>query len=670
MKKIYFLASAVVLAGSLSAQKANSNLDAKPTNVANRTSVSSNQLVKKAPGDVLWSEDFQNGLGGNNTSTTPAWSTGYAGATDYTSTWKYDTSGPTGQYTTNAGALESSTADNGWMLFDINATTDAENNNGFITADAWIQTPAIDVSMMPSGLGLEIEHLYRTCCANANMPVNIFAGYVDDATGLTWTQINSGNTSHNVYPPTDGSNVSVRLMNISCVTNLAQAQTNDNSVYIRFHWNSALDASSSYYFWMIDDVKIVELTGNDASHDKMYAGDIYNDFDPYIIPQSQAHAMIAGSDVRNLGANDLTNLKLNVTITEDATTNVVYTGASTPTTLTPCDEGKFTVDAENTLTNFYHNTGKSDFNLGVHTIEITTSADADDDASNNTLSQKFEYSEYEYGHYRPSSPEIGIDLVNDGSSQGSQASLYAIKADGNIYGVYVNFEDGTTTTNDAGITFTVSLWNDAFDTELISKDYELSQDMIDATGRVALAFDNPYEVFAGEYYYAMITAYGDGDVVISSDYDGDDDNSTLLVLDQTYGASSDPYINLCFNPMGCEGVAGGNNEDNENFDLYGFTVAECLISVEENDANITFLNNTPNPATNNTTINYSIANADNVSLTIVDITGKVVATLNEGTKTAGAHSIELSTAELTNGVYFYTLTAGQAQLTNKMIVNK
>lgn len=667
MKKIYFLASAVVLAGSLSAQKVNKiTPDAKPTSVITPSKSVSTELLKKVPGDAFWHEDFRNGLGGYDVvsaSSPGAWSSGYMGATDYTSTWKYDTSGPTGQFSDNIGPLESSSAANGWMLFDVNATTDSENPGAFISADAYIQTPAIDASALPTtNIGLEIEHYFRTCCAGGGIyPVDIFVGYVDDATAptITWKEVNSGNSSHNTTPGDGSANVEVRLIGIGDVVTSAQAQT-DNSMYVRFHWNSALDASSSYYFWMIDDVKIVEVEANDARMDKMYAGDIYNDFDPYIIPQSQAHAMVAGADVTNIGGNDLTNLHLDITITEDATMTDVYTGASTSTTLTLGNEGTFSGDAANTLTNYWWNTGFSAFNLGVHTVEVIVDSDADDDNTNDTLRQKFEYSEFEFGHYRPTSPDIGVDVVNDGTSQGSQASAYAIKEDGIVYGFYVDFQDGTTVTNTAGQTGLIEIWNDAFDAVLASAEFDLTQEAIDATTRVGIPLEDPFEVFAGDLYYATLTAYGDGDMVIRSDYDGDDDNSTLLVLDQIYGASSDPYVNLNFNPDIC---------DEQLVDM-GKWMGECVVGLEENQANITFLNNTPNPATNSTRVNYSIANAGDVTLKVVDITGKVVATVNEGVKAAGAHSIELNTAEFTNGVYFYTLTAGQNQLTNKMIVNK
>lgn len=78
--------------------------------------------------------------------------------------------------------------------------------------------------------------------------------------------------------------------------------------------------------------------------------------------------------------------------------------------------------------------------------------------------------------------------------------------------------------------------------------------------------------------------------------------------------------------------------------------------------------NFPNPLTNSTTIKYEITGNANVSLAIYDITGKRVMNFNQGKQPAGVHSINIDTANLQSGVYFYTLTAGDGKITKKMTV--
>lgn len=81
--------------------------------------------------------------------------------------------------------------------------------------------------------------------------------------------------------------------------------------------------------------------------------------------------------------------------------------------------------------------------------------------------------------------------------------------------------------------------------------------------------------------------------------------------------------------------------------------------------------NTPNPAVNNTVISYNLENnTNNVSLMIFDVTGKMVKTFNEGNKPAGKYSVNVATADLTAGVYYYAITAGKGRIAKKMIVTK
>lgn len=101
------------------------------------------------------------------------------------------------------------------------------------------------------------------------------------------------------------------------------------------------------------------------------------------------------------------------------------------------------------------------------------------------------------------------------------------------------------------------------------------------------------------------------------------------------------------------------------------TINTSEVGVEE----LSFINggklyqNQPNPANGNTTIIYELEKStDNVSLYVFDATGKAVATFNEGNKPAGKFNINLSTANLQSGVYYYALSAGDCRIAQKMIV--
>ncbi len=78
--------------------------------------------------------------------------------------------------------------------------------------------------------------------------------------------------------------------------------------------------------------------------------------------------------------------------------------------------------------------------------------------------------------------------------------------------------------------------------------------------------------------------------------------------------------------------------------------------------------NYPNPFTNETQIAVSLVKSSTVSLEVYNITGQKVMAKDYGYKTAGSFTMQISADELPTGVYFYTVEAGTAKVTRKMIV--
>ena len=651
MKKIYILASAVVLASLSFGQKTPlSKRDSAPTSeFSNRTNSEQANIKKSAPGNVFWYEDFENGLAGNavDGSNNPiggtlTWLTGYAGTTDYSALWVHDFSGPQGQYEAGLPFNSESAAD-GWMLIDANLQTDIENNGDFITMDAYLESPEIDISSTASNAAvLDIQHTYRSCCANNAYPIDILVGYFDTGIGdWQWTQVNSGNKSHNEYPASRTSSVyepERRVMSIACVAELAKGGTGNGKIKIRFHWNSDLNASSSYYFWMIDDVRIAEGYSVDSWLVDMYTGDIVNDFEYYAIPEGQIanYPLIIGGDLYNMGGTQLTGVNLNYTVTPPTSSD--ETGNSSTITLNVCEENTIWFD-----TGFVPAASE----YGEYLVEITSDHnETDEKTSDNTLSKIWAMTEFEFGHYNPNG-DVGVDIVNastTNSNPGRVMSAYAIYEDAVIYGITILLEDGSTTVNDIGQIAAVGLY-DAADgvTQLAYAEFEVTSDMIGVPTTILL--DTPYEVFAGDVFYASLNAFGGGDnLLVAKDFDGDQDNSALVDINGTiYGDSGDHYVNLSF---------------------------KVVVSTKENIVNLSSATAIPNPAAYSTEVRYSVATNANVTLEVTDVTGKIVMTENLGSKVAGNHTYEMNTANLADGIYYYTLVAGQDRLTNKLVVRK
>lgn len=89
---------------------------------------------------------------------------------------------------------------------------------------------------------------------------------------------------------------------------------------------------------------------------------------------------------------------------------------------------------------------------------------------------------------------------------------------------------------------------------------------------------------------------------------------------------------------------------------------------ELNDYNLS--QNFPNPFNPSTSIGYNIPKESFVELSIYDVSGKFVKTLVSENKFAGNYSITFTGEELSSGVYYYKLTAGDFSKTMKMIMMK
>lgn len=94
-------------------------------------------------------------------------------------------------------------------------------------------------------------------------------------------------------------------------------------------------------------------------------------------------------------------------------------------------------------------------------------------------------------------------------------------------------------------------------------------------------------------------------------------------------------------------------------------------SLNDVDAQAAAMSIYPNPAVNNTVLDYTLKNSGNVVITITDVMGRVVSTINRGQEHAGIdYRANISVNDLANGTYFCTLTVNGAKSTTKLVVNR
>lgn len=78
--------------------------------------------------------------------------------------------------------------------------------------------------------------------------------------------------------------------------------------------------------------------------------------------------------------------------------------------------------------------------------------------------------------------------------------------------------------------------------------------------------------------------------------------------------------------------------------------------------------NFPNPVNNITIIDYEIEKDSDIIIEVLDSNGKIVKQISEGKKTAGKYSVSIDIAELSSGLYYYSLKTDNNRLTKKMMV--
>ena len=87
-------------------------------------------------------------------------------------------------------------------------------------------------------------------------------------------------------------------------------------------------------------------------------------------------------------------------------------------------------------------------------------------------------------------------------------------------------------------------------------------------------------------------------------------------------------------------------------------------------SNFSLEQNYPNPFNPVTTISYTVAAKDFVTIKVFDLLGKEVATLVNKEKPAGSYSVDFNASKLSSGVYFYRMKAGSFVETKKLILMK
>lgn len=313
---------------------------------------------------VLWSEDFANGLDGNNSSTPQTWTV--SGSND--DLWEHDSNGSAGPFAGSTPlTLDSETKDNGWMIFDADKGNIGLPQSAFQKKHGELITPSIDLSN-DTNVTLKFTHMYRYCCSSDHK----LKIYVFD--GTSWS---------NGIDVSIGGDVNVVKATNDIELNITQYAALKSDVKIKFSWEAN---TAIAYYWMIDDVKIIETKPYDANllgayhvcPTVAYGG---SSFKIMNLEQAEQTSYFFVGSLQNSGYNNIDSTRIYANVTNASQSFQSHGLVSTPTS----------------IDTFYTNKGFTPTAVGIHTVDVFGGND-DNQFNTDTIKIGFEIDQYEYGN--------------------------------------------------------------------------------------------------------------------------------------------------------------------------------------------------------------------------------------------------------------------------------
>jgi hypothetical protein len=603
-------------------------------------SLAANQV--SADRDVF-NEDFSNGFAGQGTN--GAWVFEDTGGN---SIWMMaDENSPAGAYSANAQPLASTTADNGWVIFDadlyqggdITATNPAEDVSGYLVS------PPIDFSACPSVI-LEFQQTFRYCCADEKP----FFLEVSNDGGASWVVYDAAPEF------TGGANDPSPNPLVSAV-DISAAAAGQSFVIIRFGWQPNGIYSHSHYFWGIDDIRAYENpVQNDLRVLQVTSGDIFADYEYRCLALEQAidpsmGGLVIGTMYENLGT-----ITQNATITAevlDATQTVVLATVSETVFAFSNAESPTPGDPIDTL---FLATNWAPTEAGEYFVRTTMSIGSTDESpTNNTLTKKFWAVDGEYGHDHPSLvntemiPYLGTGTAEDPYNPTGYGSYLTCFNPGSVAGgLSIRFEN----TTDDFCPFNILLLARNTDYNLSDAEYVAYgeyevQPFYVPTGAsqqfpIYLSFEEAVELSEGVSYFAGIqTEFAtEEELSVKAIDEKDTDFSTGYWAETTTEGEFLWFFGVGFLTDASPAI---------RLVLYEF------VGIEEEAQFINDFAISPNPASSNAQIRFDLKTAAYIAYEVRDIQGKLVTFDNIGLYNQGANSFNLNVSDYPAGNYIFNM---------------
>lgn len=569
-------------------------------------------------GGPIWSEDFGGGF-------PEGWVSDDASGI---SPWKWSTNGSHGFFNSENGAdydppISSTTGGNGFLINDPDSsnhfTYGQPSGTTYEYLESYFATTAIDLGMPYSSLLLQFEQSFRF---NNNVDMEV--------------QVSSDSTNWTTYTVQGGANNNSASDDPDFVSiNISGAIGSSQTVYLRIGW------SARVYFWMIDDMQIVQGADNDMSMTDVWHGDIINAWEYQKIPLSQATEVVVGAASLNLGGFAQPNTVYYYDISNEG-------GSVDSGTFAATNDSIVSTGADTT----WFSTGFTPTETGTYTVTVEAYSDsADADSSNNVAQSVFEITDNIYAH---DDEDNIVFQVNGGNNASDEANEYKIGmyyeaiADMNLTAVQVAFGNNTEATSCIVEVFNASdNLDDALET--VVYDIDLGNDISPGAtpNLVNILIDDGDGVLLeeGNVYLISIGNTGVGEELWILASDGDDDFGQLRYGPFGAGGAINWYTGYTTSPL-------VRINTDPRVDVVELATEEMGYGIYPNPSNDVL----------SLTINSEFGIKD---LTIVDVTGKLVQTIAVQQNT---ETLRVDISNLTAGVYFVNATSNTGVVSQKLIV--
>ncbi|MBU2020528.1 MAG: T9SS type A sorting domain-containing protein [Bacteroidetes bacterium] len=625
MKKFYLSSAMVAMLASAFAQS-----NAKDFQFGQKKSsiedlpVFTEDMSKAPKGDIqgkaltiLWEDDFS-GMGDLSTNK-GTWVTAGANGAFWT------TESTVHPFNAAGGATYTQNMNGRYLTWDsYGPVTAATEPGGFSTTALFgtITTPTMDLSAGSGQIGVEFLTQTMYCCNFAERPYGIQFSADNGATWSAVQKLSFAGKSRNENTESVATPLKVNI-NISAIAPSLTATSK-----IRLTWDAQnADGNGQYnshYYWLIDDFKVYTIPTSDLTvTNTVYesAGLSY-----YNVPTAQLAPLEFSAAVKNNGLGALTNVQYTVNVTPGTAS---VTSAAVPSLAPGATDSLVT------------STFTPPATVGAYTFTRVVSQTETDEIPTDNVIAPINFNVTTNTYSRDNGVVAG--RLNNGGDPYTLGILFDAFGTQTIYGVDYQLNSGST----VGSEYLVKLYE--FDgtaatlADAIALGYktQTTEEYVTAamTGSIRSAkFQTPTVLEAGKTYYVGFENTSGGVRVATCQRVST--GSYILDGGIYYNQPSVPLIRMNFDSK--LGLGDDNN---------GVAISNIF----------------PNPTTNVSTVNYSLNSASDVTVSVTDVTGKVVFTNFVANQAVGTHSMEINAKEFNSGVYFVNVTSAGSTVTRKLI---